>query len=85
MEIKNTLKWVTAAKPLDGYRLELTFNDGCRRIFDCTPLIENYSMFERLRDDVVFNNMVLDGWTVTWLDGQVDIAPEYLYEQSVAA
>jgi len=24
------LKWVTAARTLDGYRLHLTFNDGSR-------------------------------------------------------
>ena len=27
----------------------------------------------------------LDGWTVCWLNGTVDIAPEHLYEMSVAA
>ncbi len=25
------------------------------------------------------------GWTVCWLDGTIDIAPEHLYELSVAA
>ena len=27
----------------------------------------------------------LDGWTVCWLDGTIDIAPEHLYELGVAA
>lgn len=26
-----------------------------------------------------------DGWTVTWLDGTIDIAPEFLYERGVDA
>jgi hypothetical protein len=26
----------------------------------------------------------LDGWTVTWENGSIDIAPEYLYEKGVA-
>lgn len=85
MEIENKLKWVIAASPLDGYRLHLTFNDGSQRIFDCLPLIEKYQLFAPLRDKEVFNCVSLDGWTVCWLDGTIDIAPEHLYEMGVAA
>ena len=38
MEQENVLKWVTAARTLEGYLLHLTFNDGSERIFDCLPL-----------------------------------------------
>ena len=65
--------------------LYLTFNDGCERIFDCLPLIEKYKLFAPLRDKEVFNRISLDGWTVCWLDGSIDIAPEHLYELGVAA
>lgn len=41
MEQKNALKWVTAARPMDGYMLHLTFNDGSQRL----PLIEKYPLF----------------------------------------
>ncbi len=85
MEKDNELKWVIAARPLDGYRLDLTFNDGSRRIFDCLPLIEKYKLFAPLRDKEVFNRVDLDGWTVSWLDGTVDIAPEHLYEVGIVA
>jgi hypothetical protein len=85
MEQKNELKWVTAASLMDGYSLRLTFNDGSQRIFDCLPLIEKYSLFAPLRDKSVFDHFDLDGWTVCWLDGSIDIAPEHLYEESVAA
>ena len=85
MKIENKLKWVIAASPLDGYRLHLTFNDGSQRIFDCLPLIEKYQLFAPLRDKEVFNCISLDGWTVCWLDGTIDIAPEHLYEMGVAA
>ena len=44
MEQSNELKWVTAARALDGYQLELTFNDGQRRIFDCESLINQYKL-----------------------------------------
>ncbi len=81
----NSLKWVTAARALDGYRLHLTFNDGCERIFDCLPLIEKYKLFAPLRDRAVFDRFDLDGWTVCWLDGSIDIAPEHLYEMGHVA
>lgn len=85
MEQTNSLKWVTAARALDGYRLHLTFNDGCERIFDCLPLIEKYKLFAPLRDRAVFDHFDLDGWTVCWLDGSIDIAPDHLYEMGHAA
>lgn len=33
----------------------------------------------------VFRNISLDGWTVTWLDGAINIAPEFLYEKGINA
>lgn len=77
----NELKWVTAAKSLDGYQLFLTFNDGSQRIFDCLPLIDKYPLFAPLRDRAVFEKISLDGWTVSWANGTIDIAPEHLYEK----
>ncbi|MBR4327376.1 MAG: DUF2442 domain-containing protein [Bacteroidales bacterium] len=85
MKIENSLIWVTSAKTAAGHKLELTFNDGSVKIFDCTPLIERYKIFEPLKNESVFENFSLDGWTVTWLDGQIDIAPEYLFSEGIAA
>ena len=85
MDTMNALKWVTEAQALDGYRLALTFNDGHRSVFDCQPIIAQYKHFAPLRDESVFRNFSLDGWTVTWLNGTVDIAPEHLYEKGQAA
>ena len=85
MKIENSLIWVTSAKTAAGQKLELTFNDGSVKIFDCTPLIERYKIFEPLKNESVFENFSLDGWTVTWLDGQIDIAPEYLFSEGIAA
>ena len=48
MEQENILKWVTAARTFDGYRLHLTFNDGSEHIFDSLPLIEKYQLFAPL-------------------------------------
>lgn len=80
MEQTNELKRVTAAHTLENYQPHLTFNDGSQRLFDCLPLIEQYQLFAPLRDKAVFSHFDLDGWTISWLDGRVDIAPEHLYE-----
>ena len=85
MEQKNELKWVVAAQALDGYRLHLTFNDGNQRIFDCLPLIKQYPIYSPLLNRDVFVQFNLDGWTVAWLDGTIDIAPEHLYEKGQVA
>lgn len=76
----NDLKWVTAARNLNDYKIELTFNDNKRMVVDCKPVIDKYKILAPLRDKSVFDNFSLDGWTVTWLGGKIDIAPEYLYE-----
>ena len=83
MEKSNDLKWVTDVKILDEYKLHLTFNDGKESMFDCLPLIEIYQIFAPLRDMEIFKCFNLDGWTINWANGSIDIAPEYLYEKSI--
>ena len=78
----NDLIWVVAAEPLDNRILRLTFNNGSVKTFDCKPLIKEQNVFGALQDEAIFRKIALDGWTVTWQNGEIDIAPEYLYENS---
>ena len=64
-----------------GYRLELEFENGEKRLFDMTPYL-NKMPFSRVKDDAVFACASIDYGTVVW-PGNIDIAPETLYEQSV--
>ena len=66
---------------MSDYRLRLRFNDGSVRDFDCKPLIEEYPIFSPLKDENIFREITLDGWTVTWDNGTLDIAPEHLFER----
>ncbi len=84
MEEINDLIWVVAAEPLDNRILRLTFNNGSVKTFDCKPLIKNQTVFNALQNEEVFREIALDGWTVTWQNGDIDIAPEYLYEKGVS-
>ena len=81
----NKLVWVVAAEALEHHLLKLQFNDGSIKLFDCKPLIAELPAFKALGNEEVFRKIELDGWTVTWLNGTIDLAPEYLYENSVPA
>ena len=72
---------IVAADRLGDYRLMVTFNDGEKRIFDGHSLL-NGPVFAPLADEKVFNDYALDYVTLNWLNGEVDIAPEFVYEHS---
>ena len=69
-----------AVCPLEEYRLLITFDNGERKIFDCKPLIGMGGIFEPLKDNSVFDRAYVDYGTVCWNDGEIDIAPERIYE-----
>jgi hypothetical protein len=79
----NELVVVRGVKPLDGHKLWLRFSTNEKKIFDVSPLL-NFPAFKPLKDTAVFNEVYLDGETVVWNDGNIDIAPETLYEKGVA-
>ena len=72
---------IVAADRLGDYRLMVTFNNGAKRIFDGHSLLDG-PVFAPLADEKVFNDYALDYETLTWLNGEVDIAPEFVYEHS---
>jgi hypothetical protein len=72
-------KEISSATYLDGYRLDVLFTDGVRRIMDFLPLIRKYPVFAPLHDVNVFKNFVVTD-TLEWNQGAIDIAPEYIYE-----
>ena len=74
------LIWINNAKYLGDYRLALTFSNGEQRIFDGRDFIYSHPLFAPLQDTNRFSQFELDGWTVSWENGTLDLAPEYLYE-----
>lgn len=72
---------VVKVKAGDGYTLELEFENGERRLFDMTPLLDK-KPFSRLRETGAFFGARIDYGTVVW-PGNIDIAPETLYDRSV--
>jgi len=74
------MKKVISAKALEGFRLQLTFNDGSVRLFDATPYLEK-GIFTELRDPKYFRDFKIAFGTVQWPNEQ-DFAPETLYLES---
>lgn len=70
---------ISGVKPLDNYRLWLRFSTGETKTFDFAPLLDKPA-FKPLRDKAVFNGVYIDYGVTVWNDGDIDIAPEYLYE-----
>ena len=72
---------VNSVEAVAGFGLLLTFNSGERRRFDMRPYL-HYPVFRRLENPGFFSMARVDYGTVTW-PGDIDIAPETLYERSV--
>lgn len=77
------LIWITSAEYLGDYRLRLTFNDGAVKVFDGKDMVSQ-PLYHTLQSHAAFQQFELDGWTVSWKKGTLDIAPEYLYDHAIA-
>ncbi len=68
--------------PRNDFSLELWFNTGDHRLFDARPYL-NLGVFTRLQDIALFKQAFVGLDTVCW-PGDLDIAPETLYDRSIA-
>ena len=73
---------VVNARYVDGYRVEVTFNNGQTGIADLSEALEGPA-FEKLRDKAEFRRFAIDPEldTIVWENG-ADLAPEYVYFQA---
>ncbi len=72
---------VVNVKPCRNYQLLLEFENGEKRLFDMSRIIDEHP-FHRLKGSV-FMAARVDYGTVVW-PGNIDIAPETLYDRSIA-
>ena len=75
---------VTGVRPLSDFRLWIRFNNNEAQIFDFKPLL-NTPAFAPLADPDTFKGVYIDYGVPSWNDGDIDIAPETLYEKGEAA
>jgi hypothetical protein len=69
-------------KPIDDYRLIVTFDNGEIKIYDAKPLIKG-NWYGELKDYKIFNTVHIAGLSVEWENGQ-DICPDDLYYSSIS-
>lgn len=60
--------------------LLLKFSNGEIRRFDVSTLKD--PVFLPLKEDKIFNSLTLEFGTLTWNNGNIDIASEYVFEHS---
>lgn len=71
---------ITKVEAKPHYMLHLEFENGERRIFDMSPYLDK-KPFLQLKDFSLFALAFVDYGTVVW-PGNIDIAPETLYDRS---
>jgi hypothetical protein len=71
---------ITNIKILPDYIILITFSTGETRLFDATIL--EGKAFEPLKDKSVFQNAEIEHGVITWNNGEIDCAPEFMYENS---
>ena len=73
---------VSGVRPLDGHKLWIRFNTGEIKIFDFEKELSSPA-FMPLIDNELFRSVYIDYGVTVWDNGNIDIAPEYLYEHGV--
>jgi hypothetical protein len=71
---------VQSAKPLDNYKVLLTFTNGEKKIFDIAPYL-NDKFWSKLSDKGIFEMVKVNYGTIEWL-GEIDFCPDEVYEKS---
>lgn len=72
---------VCAVKALPDYRLDLTFTNGERRVYDVTPLLD-WPAYRVLKNKALFSAARVEYGSVCW-PGDLDCCPDRLYRDSV--
>ena len=72
---------VIDVKPLDDYKLELTFENEEKRLFDMKPYL-NKGIYNELKDESMFRTARVSFDSIEWAN-KADIDPEFLYKKSI--
>jgi hypothetical protein len=70
---------LSSVRPLDGYKLELTYSDGYVGVFDLNELFK-FEVFQPLKNLDLFNKVKKDHGAVVWNE-EIDLCADALYLQ----
>lgn len=71
---------VIKVKPLERFKLLLTFENKEKRIFDMSPYLK-VGKFSELKDTSLFNTVQVKFDSIEW-NNKLDLDPEVLYQKS---
>ena len=81
-EGKQELIEVTAVRALPDYMLWFKFTNGEVKKFDFRPHLDK-PVYLPLKDEEVFRSVYVDSGIPMWCEGDIDIAPERLYQDGI--
>ncbi len=70
------------AKLSENYLATIEFEDGSKGTVDLREFIKEGTVFEKFDDPEYLKSMRIEYGTLVWGQGEVDIAPEALYEMA---
>ena len=74
---------VINATYIKDYKISLTFKDGKKGVVDLTDFSGKDDVFKPFSDLSFFKNFAIEYGTLIWGNGEVDIAPETLYQKAL--
>ena len=79
-------KDVISATYMEGYKIEVIFEDGAKGIVDFSKYLSKGGVFERFKDKDFFKNFKINEelGVLTWA-GEIDIAPETIYAEATGS
>ena len=72
--------FIEKVEPLHDMKMLLTFSNEEQRLFDASILTG--TAFEPLQDETIFKNCSAVDGIVTWMNEEIDCAPEFMYAHS---
>ena len=75
------MRKIIKVKPLEDYKLELTFDNNVVKIKDMKSHL-NDGVFKILRNKEIFNSVKISFGTISWNE-DIDLCADYLYETSI--
>ena len=73
---------IIAAEHLRDYKIKMKFMDGSSGVVDLSNYVDNKNVFRAFQDLSYFKNFQIKYGTLVWGKGELDIAPETLYEKA---
>ena len=71
---------VKSVRAMQDYKLQLTFTNGEKRIFDARPYLSK-GVFQELMNETLFKTVRVSLGSIQWRNGQ-DLCPDCLYLES---